>query len=179
MSDCILCPIKLWCGQGNEKRGVTDNSKGESRTLICPFCSVTELRAFGRNTLRCEKCGGVLGGALLKTLHMIVTLPDAAGSHACECGHPEMRRLPDGVYRCPACGSEVTPISAPVSWKSPDHTEAYWCGWLDGRYGDPEHFTNNTLLAKWKDPSDRLDYYRGHRAGYEARLRKTRLVEAS
>ena len=37
-----------------------------------------------------------------------------------------MRRLPDGVYRCPACGSEVTPISAPVSWKSPDHTEAYW-----------------------------------------------------
>jgi hypothetical protein len=90
-----------------------------------------------------------------------------------------MRRLPDNVYRCPACGSEVTPISAPVSWKSPDHTEAYWCGWLDGRYGDPEHFTNNPRLAKWESTSDRLDYYRGHRAGYEARLRKTRLVEAS
>jgi ribosomal protein L37AE/L43A len=156
-----------------------DNSNGGVRTLICPFCSEIELRSFGRNSLRCDECGGVLGGALLETLHMIVTLPEAAGSHACECGHPEMRRLPDGVYRCPACGSEVTPISAPVSWKSPDHTEAYWCGWLDGRYGDPEHFTNNPRLGKWEDHSDRLDYYRGHRAGYEARLRKTRLVEAS
>ena len=156
-----------------------DNSNGGTRILTCPFCSETVLRAFGRNSLRCDECGGVLGGALLETLHMIVTLPDAAGSHACECGHPEMRHLPDGVYRCPACGSEVTPISAPVSWKSSDHTEAYWCGWLDGRYGYPEHFTNNPRLGKWEDHSDRLDYYRGHRAGYEVRLQKTRLVETS
>jgi ribosomal protein L37AE/L43A len=42
---------------------------------------------------------------------MITELPDAAGHHACECGHPEMRRLPDGVYWCPACGSEVVPVS--------------------------------------------------------------------
>jgi ribosomal protein L37AE/L43A len=41
----------------------------------------------------------------------ISKLPDAVGGHACECGHPEMRRLPDGVYWCPACGSEVMPIS--------------------------------------------------------------------
>jgi hypothetical protein len=34
-------------------------------------------------------------------------------------------------------------------------------------------------LAKWESHSDRLDYYRGHRAGYEARMRKTKLVEAS
>ena len=66
-----------------------------------------------------------------------------------------------------------------MSWKSPDHTEAYWCGWLDGRYGDPAWFASNARLAKWEDPSDRLDYYRGHRGGYEARLQKTRLVEAS
>ena len=156
-----------------------DDSKGDARTVTCPFCSEAELRAFGRNSLRCDECGGVLGGALLETLNMIVTLPDAAGVHACECGHPEMRRLPDGVYRCPACGSEVTPVCAPVSWKSPDHTEAYWSGWLDGRYGDPEQFTSNSRLPKWKDPSDRIDYYRGHRAGYGARMRKTRLVEAS
>src|SRR5919112_5612176 len=89
-----------------------DDSKGDARTLTCPFCSEAELRAFGRNSLRCDECGGVLGGALLETLDMIVTLPDAAGVHACECGHPEMRRLPDGVYRCPACGSEVLPIGA-------------------------------------------------------------------
>lgn len=157
-----------------------DKAEDKIRTLTCPFCSEAQLRAFGRNSLRCNECGGVLGGALLETLQRIVALPDAAGRHACECGHPEMRRLPDGVYRCPACGSEVTPVSAaPVSWKSPDHTEAYWSGWLDGRYGDPERFTTNYRLAKWHKALDRLEYYRGHRAGYEARLRKVRLVEAS
>jgi ribosomal protein L37AE/L43A len=49
---------------------------------------------------------------MLLTLEQIVALPDAFGKHACECGHPEMRRLPDGVYRCPSCGSEVLPIEA-------------------------------------------------------------------
>jgi ribosomal protein L37AE/L43A len=161
------------------KVGIMDKSNTASRTLICPFCSEAELRGFGRNSLRCDECGGVLGGALLETLNKIVALPDATGGHACECGHPEMRRLPDDVYRCPACGSEVTPISAPVSWKSPDHTEAYWAGWLDGRYGDPEQFTNNRRLAKWEGAADRLDYYRGHRAGNEARMKKVKLLEAS
>lgn len=155
------------------------NSDGESRTLTCPFCSEADLRGFGRNSLRCDECGGVLGGALLETLNRIVALPDAVGGHACECGHPEMRRLPDSVFRCPACGSEVTPIAAPVSWKSPDHTDAYWSGWLDGRYGDSERFTNNQRLAKWERATDRLDYYRGHRDGHEARQRKVGLVEAS
>jgi hypothetical protein len=37
----------------------------------------------------------------------IIALADALGRHACECGHPEMRRLPDGVFHYPACGSEV------------------------------------------------------------------------
>lgn len=46
--------------------------------------------------------------ALLKTLYEITELPDTIGHHAREeCGHPEMRLLPDGVYQCPACGSEV------------------------------------------------------------------------
>ena len=149
-------------------------------TLTCPFCAKAELRSFGRNSARCEDCGGVLSGELLETLHQIAVLPVVVGRHACECGHPEMRLLPDGVYRCPACGSEVTPISAgPTSWKSSDHTDAYWCGWLDSRYGEPACFTENHRLAKWEDPSDRLDYYRGHRAGREARLRKSRLLEAS
>jgi ribosomal protein L37AE/L43A len=79
------------------------------RTLICPFCEVYELRPFGHNASRCDSCGGVVGGPLLETLCQITDLSDAIGHHACECGHPEMRRLPDGVYRCPACGSEVLP----------------------------------------------------------------------
>jgi uncharacterized Zn finger protein (UPF0148 family) len=45
--------------------------------------------------------------AVPETLREIVHLPDALGSHACECGHPEMRLLPGGIYRCPACGTEV------------------------------------------------------------------------
>jgi ribosomal protein L37AE/L43A len=80
-----------------------------SHPLTCPFCEVHDLSPFGHELARCEYCGGLLGAALLQTLHRITRLPDAAGHHACECGHPEMRGLPDGVYRCPACGSEVVP----------------------------------------------------------------------
>jgi len=48
-------------------------------------------------------------GSVLETLQEIVGLPDALGAHACECGHPEMRELPDGVFHCPARRSEVLP----------------------------------------------------------------------
>jgi ribosomal protein L37AE/L43A len=93
--------------------GKEDEMKGTSytgsHTLTCPYCEVYELRHFGHNAYRCDSCRGVLTGPLLETLRRITTLPDAIGHHACECGHPEMRRLPDGVYRCPACGSEVLP----------------------------------------------------------------------
>ena len=56
--------------------------------------------------------GGSLSGAMLEALRQIATLQDAVGSHACECGHPEMRVLPDGVFHCPACGCEVLPLAA-------------------------------------------------------------------
>jgi PHP family Zn ribbon phosphoesterase len=80
-------------------------------SLHCPFCEVYELEPFGRASMRCPSCASFLSGHLLKTLHRITELPDALGRHACECGHPEMRLLPDEVYWCPACGSEVLPIS--------------------------------------------------------------------
>ena len=65
------------------------------------------------------------------------------------------------------------PVSAGSTvWSSREHTEAYWSGWLDGRYDDAADFTANRRLAKLDDLSDRLEYYRGHRAGREARLRK-------
>ena len=56
---------------------------------------------------------------------------------------------------------------------------AYQQGWNDGRYGAPCCFTDNSSLATLTAPSDRLDYYRGHREGREARLRDGRLLEAS
>ena len=152
----------------------------EAGTLTCPFCEASNLDDFGRNSTRCSTCGGVLGGEFLEMLRRIVGLPDSTGRHACECGHPEMRLLPDEVYRCPACGSEVIPVSAgSATWRSPDHTEAYWSGWLDGRYGARRLFPENQRLERWGNAPDRLDYYRGHRAGHEARTRKLRFVEAS
>ena len=55
-----------------------------------------------------------MGNAIVKTLKQIVALPDARGKHPCECGYPEMRCLPDGVFHCPACRAEVLPTSAQV-----------------------------------------------------------------
>jgi hypothetical protein len=46
---------------------------------------------------------------VLEIIRQIAALPDAVGDHARECSHPEMRLLPDGIYRCPACGSEILP----------------------------------------------------------------------
>ena len=82
-----------------------------SHSPRCPFCEVYELEPFGHNAVRCISCGATLTGPVLQTLLEIIELPDARGTHACDCGHPELRRLPDGVYWCPACGSEVLPIS--------------------------------------------------------------------
>jgi ribosomal protein L37AE/L43A len=60
----------------------------------------------------CDCCARNLDKAILRTIEQIVALPDAIGDHPCECGHPEMRRLPDGVFHCPACGLEVLPLAA-------------------------------------------------------------------
>jgi hypothetical protein len=71
------------------------------------------------------------------------------------------------------------PDLAVIVMKKLENSEAYRCGWIDGCYGEPGCFTENQRLANLKAPSDRLDYYRGHRAGWEARLRSGLLVRAS
>jgi ribosomal protein L37AE/L43A len=83
-----------------------------SNCLVCPVCEAGELHPIGDDSGRCGSCGRVLGAATLLTLEQVIALPDALGKHACECSHPEMRRLPDGTFHCPACGSEVLPIGA-------------------------------------------------------------------
>jgi ribosomal protein L37AE/L43A len=88
-----------------------DSITSRGHSLRCPFCEISDLEPSGHDAARCSCCGGSLSGELLKILRQITDLPDVIGSHACECGHPEMRRLPDGVFHCPACGSEVLPIS--------------------------------------------------------------------
>lgn len=141
---------------------------------ICPLCEAAPLRPVSRNSARCASCGCLLHGEVLQTLHQIASLPNALGDHACECGHPEMRHLPDGVFWCPACGAEVLPLEPSLEyWKRRGHSEAYWCGWIDGRFGQPVSFDCNERLAEWEAASDRLDYYRGHRAGRADRQRRT------
>jgi hypothetical protein len=81
-----------------------------------------------------------------------------------------MRLLPDRTYHCPACGSEVAPAEVPSTLsKSEERGLAYWSGWADGRFGERGSFLDNQNLAKWEAPSERLAYYRGHRAGSKAR----------
>ena len=82
-----------------------------SHSIICPLCEAGELRSGGhQNGVCCAVCGYAPSRGVLGALRQIISLPDALGSHACEeCGHPEMRLLPDGVSHCPACGSEVLP----------------------------------------------------------------------
>jgi ribosomal protein L37AE/L43A len=84
----------------------------DSHRFVCPSCGAHDLEPHGRDSAVCPDCGR-LAWVVLKTLREISRLPDAMGAHACECGHPEMRRLPHGVYRCPACGLEVLPVSPP------------------------------------------------------------------
>jgi ribosomal protein L37AE/L43A len=84
-------------------------------TTACPLCGAGNLRS-GSGFSRCAACGRRVEAGMLRTLQRIAALPDAVGSHACDCGHPEMRRLPDGVFHCPACGSEVT--SHVTAWDS-------------------------------------------------------------
>jgi ribosomal protein L37AE/L43A len=79
--------------------------------IVCPMCEVGRLNPREPAPIRCDSCDRVVSGDVLETLRRIIALPDALGRHACECGHPEMRRLPDGVYWCPACGSEVLPVA--------------------------------------------------------------------
>ena len=80
-------------------------------------------------------------------------------------------------------------LSAGLSWRSlceelvqqiqtKDYktSRAYRCGWIDGCYGEPGCFTENRRLAEWETASDRLDYYRGHRAGRETSQQRSGLL---
>ena len=87
---------------------------------------------------------------------------------------PPRRRLP--VSRLRRRGH---PHPTPVMRKKSENSLAYQCGWIDGCSNEPGCFTENPQLARWETPSDRLDYYRGHRDGRETRRRSSPLRRAS
>lgn len=78
--------------------------------MICPSCESGELHPRGPTLAHCDGCSRALSEDVLKPIQQIVALPGAIGTRACECSHPEMRPLPDGVFWCPACDSKVLPL---------------------------------------------------------------------
>ena len=151
------------------KKETSQSSSTDS--MICPRCGLDELERGAVGVANCARCDRSVSAKMLETLEQIVSLPDAVGNHACECGHPEMRRLPDDVLWCPGCASEVLPLSAsPVHPQTGSTSEAYRCGWAEGLFGKADNnLVHDEGLAKWEDALDRLDYYRGHRAGRSVR----------
>lgn len=78
-------------------------------STFCPVGESGELSSNGASMTGCDECGYALTKDVLEMVRQIAALPEAVGEHACDSGHPQMRLLPDGAYRCPACGSEVLP----------------------------------------------------------------------
>ena len=96
----------------SDRRGheLEDTFATRSRSLTCPFWEAHRRRAFGHKSARCDSWGDLLSGALLETLQGISRLPNVVGGHACDCGHPEIGLLPEGVHRCPEFNPEVLPV---------------------------------------------------------------------
>jgi hypothetical protein len=137
-------------------------------SMVCLACGVGELRHDEIGIVRCGGREGALDGGMLEALVQIAALPEALGSRPCECGHPEMGLLPEGTVHCPSCGSEVPPAGSSAA--PCVTTEAYLCSWEDGLFGEARSFARNENLPKFGAPHERLDYYRGHRAGRETRF---------
>ena len=112
---------------------ITSGELSGAHHIVCPFCESGQLLPLGPSFARCVSCALPLLGSALETLRDIVGLPDALGVHPCECGHPEMRRLPDGVFHCPACRSEVLPVDATSGIEEPlDGPEVRRTMWSTG-----------------------------------------------
>src|SRR5919112_3307545 len=98
------------------KRAIVLTTTSRPWHLVCPTCESGELQrqASGLGA-SCAVCDCLFSGVVLKALAGIAALAEAQGKHACEeCHHPQMRLLPDGVFHCPACGSEVLPSAVGI-----------------------------------------------------------------
>jgi ribosomal protein L37AE/L43A len=88
--------------------------------LVCPLCEVGKLLRSGQGSARCTLCASFVSRTMLEVLQCIIALPDAVGSHACEeCDHPEMRHLPNEVFHCPGCGSELLSLNTSFVARKP------------------------------------------------------------
>lgn len=85
----------------------------KNNDVVCPVCEAGKLHLQDApGVVCCDACEYTPNRTVVEILQEIKALPDAIGDHACECGHPEMLHLPDGVFHCPACRSEVRPLKS-------------------------------------------------------------------
>ena len=124
--------------------------------IVCPACGSGELQLRGPEPSRCNSCGFSVEDAMFRTLEQIAALPDALGAHACECGHPEMRRLPDRVYHCTSCGSEVLPTEIPVDPKERTSDRLPHRTQEEGLIQEPIHRYASTVRGsrRWRGRDD-------------------------
>ena len=90
--------------------GVPKSTRSRPDRIVCPECEAGELpiKLYSLGVPQCDSCGQTFERAIFKTLKQIATLGEALGENSCEeCGHPEMHRLSDGAFICPACRSEM------------------------------------------------------------------------
>ena len=78
------------------------------RRVVCPLCESEGMFQIHPFLARCTECEDTISYGFFNTLRQVRNLRDARGKHPCECGHPEMRRFPDGVYRCPSCSTQIS-----------------------------------------------------------------------
>jgi ribosomal protein L37AE/L43A len=142
--------------------------------INCPHCERGQVQPEDPTLTRCPACGRAPEGWIVKMLEEITSLPDATGTHACEeCGHPQMRRLPDETFWCPGCGQEILSLEATLAlWEFRQEGEAFRRGWLDGYLlGEATNLSSSTQLVRGQGVhEERLEYYRGHRAGSQERF---------
>ncbi len=88
------------------------SSRATSRPgrIVCPACGSGELRLRGAGLAGYDCCGRDVDGAVLRVLEQVVALPDALGAHACECGHPEMRRRLMGCFTARRAARRSSPL---------------------------------------------------------------------
>ena len=138
----------------------------------CPYCGRGQVHPEDPTLTRCPACGRAPELWVMKMMKEITSLPDATVTHACEeCVHPQMRRLPDETFWCPECGQDVISLEATLTlWEFRQESEAYRRGWLDGYLlGEARKSTSSSQRVREQGvhEEDRLDYYRGHNAGFQ------------
>ena len=137
--------------------------------IDCPHCGRGQVHPEDPTLTRCLACGRVPEAWVVTTLEEIASLPDATGSHTCEeCGHPQMRCLPDGSFWCPGCGQDILSFEATLAlWEFRQESESYRRGWLDGYLPIEVSNASRTQFVRGQGVHDEegLDYCRGYRAG--------------